>query len=311
MKSKNTTTFQISILFFLLINSLFAIAGYKTFLNLSFKNTIISIILGTILGLLLFNAYFFIFKKINIKKIINKKIVKIVALILLSITLSFLIYRFAYYIHYIYLNKNNLIFITFTLLLLFLYTFHLDHFILSRTLEILLYIFLFFFIVKVIGLIPYVDISYLLPIANNNYQNIILSSFLFAILTSSVLSLLYIFYNKEINEKKVKYYFTVAYITACLFILINYILIIGILGNHLANIYTYPETMVLKSINFFNFIERVDYILAMEYLIGIYSLISILLHNIKKIMSSFHNHFLNKCMYLFIILLFLISILFN
>lgn len=311
MRNKNTTTFQMSILYFLLIHSLFASVGYKTFLNLSFQNTILSIILGTLLGLLFFNIYFYLFKKIDIKKIINNNIIKMIVLLLLSVIMSYLIYRFAYSIHYIYLNKNNLIFITFTLFILFLYTFHLDCFILSRALEILFYIFLLFAILKILGLISYVDISYILPITNHNYQNILISSFVFAILTSSVITYTYVFYNKEINNKKIKYYFTVSYILACLFVLINYILIIGSLGNHLASIYTYPEIMVIKNINFFHFIERIDYILAMEYMICIYALLAILLQNIKKIMNSFHNKYINKYMYLIIILIFIISFIFS
>ncbi len=311
MKSKNTTTFQMAIMFFFLIQSLFAIFGYKTFLNFSFKNTIFSLLLGTIMGLSLLHIYFFLFKKIDIKKIFKNKIIKIILVTLLSILISYCIYRFTSSIHYIYLNKSNLLLITFTLLFLFLYTFYLDSFILSRTLEILLYIFVFFIIIKGIGLIPYVDISYLLPITSNNYQNIIVSACLFAILTSSVLFLLYIFYNDELEKNKLKYYFTISYILSCLFILINYIFIIGILGNPLANIYVYPEVMILKNINFYHFIERVDYILAMEYLIAIYALLSILFHNIKKIMHSFHNTLINKYIYLLIIALFLISFLFN
>lgn len=311
MKNKNTTTFQMSILFFLLIQSLFAITGYKTFLGLSFQNTILSILLGTVIGLLLFHSSFFILKKINVKKIFKNTILKIIVLIILSILVSYFIYRFSFYIHYIYLNKDSLFIITGTLLLLFLYTWRLDSFILSRAIEILFYIFLFFTIIKMIGLVSYVDISYVLPITNNNLLSLLLSSFLFAILTSGILSLLYIFYNQEINSKKIKYYLTVSYLTSCFFILIEYILIIGILGNHLALFYTYPEIMVLKNINFFHFIERIDYILSMEYLISIFALIAILLQNIKKIMTSFHNKYIDKYMYLFIILLFILSFLFN
>lgn len=311
MKNKNTTTFQISILFFLLIQSLFAITGYKTFLNLSFQNTILSILLGTLLGLLLFNGYFYLFKKINIKKIIKYKTIKGIVLLICSILVSYFIYRFSFYIHYIYLNKDNLFLITGTLLLLFLYIWKFDSAILSRAIEILFYIFLIFTLIKIIGLVPYVDVSYLLPITNNNIQSLLLSSCLFGLLTSGILCLLYIFYNKEINSKKIKYYLTVSYLTSCFFILIEYILIIGILGNHLAVIYTYPEIMVLKNINFFHFIERIDYILAMEHLICIFTLLAVLLQNIKKIMTSFHNKYIDKYQILFIIFLFILSFLFN
>lgn len=311
MKNKNTTTFQMSILYFFLIQSLFAITGYRFFLNLSFKNTILSILLGTMIGLCFLNFSFFLFKKVHIKKMISAKVIKICILVLLSILFSYFVYRFSSYIHYLYLNKNSLLFIIFTLLILFLYTFHIDHFIVSRTLEILFYIFLFFMLIKMIGLVSYVEVDYLLPIATNNYNNLLFSSLLFGVFTSGVLGLLYIFYNKEIRKQKIKYYITSSYIVSCMLILINYIFIISILGNHLAGIYMYPEIMILKNINFFHFIERVDYILAFEYLISIYALLSILLQNIKKIMNSFHNKFIDHYLFLFVILLFIISILFS
>ena len=311
MKNKNTTTLQMGILLFLLIQGIFAVVGYKFFLSLSIKNTILSIFLGSLFGVLFLHIYFYFLKKIDWKKITKIKVVKIVYLVFLSLITSYFLYLFSSYIHYIYLNKNNLLFIMITLFLLFLYTYHLKPFILSRTLEIILYIFLFFVFIKIIGLVPYVDVLSLIPITDGNIANILLSSILFGIITSVLVFLLLIFFNKEIDSKKIKYYLTSSYVSSCFLLLVSYVLIIGILGYKLGIFYPYPEVMILKNIAFFDFIERVDYILVFEYLLVIYSLISILLLNIKKTIHSFKNVFFDKHISLYLVFLFIISFIFN
>ncbi len=308
MKNNNTTTFQLSILLFFINYGIINILGYKTFLNISSKNIIISLLLGFILGYILLNIYLYIFNKINIKNYINNKIFKIIALTILSILFVYFIYKLTIFIQYIYLNKSSLIFIIITLLFLFLYTSSINSVILSRSLEILFYILLLLFLFKTISLTSLVDTNYLLPIISNNYFNILKSSLLFGFIFSSSLLLIYTFYNKEINNKKIKHYLTTSFLVAFIMIIINFILIISIMGINLATIYEYPEVMMLKNIKYFNFIERIDYLLSFEYLISIYALLSIILLNIKKIMNSFKSKLVSKNFYLFIILLFIISI---
>ena len=311
MNNKHTTTFQFSILFFLTILALFSTIGYKYFLKLSIYNTILSIIIGTILGIIILAFYFLIFKRINIKKIIKNKFIKIFILIIYSLLFSYFTYKYSTLINYIYLPNNHIIFTSFTILLIFLYLNNIKTFILSRVIEILFYMFLLLFFIHSGSFISQVNPYFLLPAITNNYINLIISSSIFALISSSSIILLYVFYNKEINKKKIKSYLFISYTTSCIFILITYIFIISILGNKLAIFYTYPEIMILKNLSMFSIFERIDYILTFEYLISSFTIISIILINIKKIINSFHTAFIEKYFYIYIIFLFIISIVFN
>ena len=74
-----------------------------------------------------------------------------------------------------------------------------------------------------------------------------------------------------------KYYFL-----ANLTIIIMGILIIGILGPDLINIYRYPEYMILKVIKILNFIEKVENIFAIATLFDLFMVLSISMNSIKE-----------------------------
>ena len=109
---------------------------------------------------------------------------------------------------------------------------------------------LILFIFKILGLVPHIKVINLFPMFNTNINNILLGSVVYMLI--SVVPILSL---NEINDKK---NLILTYIVASITIFTVSFLAISVLGLKEVQLYRYPEYVMLKKINFLNFVSNVD-----------------------------------------------------
>lgn len=265
MKKQDNLLFNSSA--FLLPFSLFIGLGITRIINTARTDSWISIILGTIIGLI-FNY--------TIKKLPNNdnKLTTYLAnaaLLLLGITIITKL------VSSVYLDKTGNITVMIPFLLLILYSAFKDRYSIMKGISILNIIYLFMILFSFASLIPTINLDYFKPIAINSPFKIILGALEYALYSTTPFIVL--------PEYKEKYNYKI-YLLSSLFILIIFILVIGNLGIELSTVYRYPEYMLFKNISLLNFIENTHNILFFTWIINIYTLTSHTSLNIKEIVKD-------------------------
>lgn len=225
-----------------------------------FKESYLTIIMGYILGIIL------IYVTKNIKKNSFTKIL----LFLISIFLSIIVfYQIIDFISYNILKNYSIFIIIISFLLITVYLLLKKYHTFIKTLEVSFSLFLVIKIISIILIIPEINI--------NNINNI---SFSFNYHFIYLGIIIWYFYktinyltNYMINKKRI----IISFFNPLLMKLST----ILVLGNTIFNIYKYPYVNYLKTIRYFDFIERVDGILMFEYLICFFYLLSFLLQSMK------------------------------
>ena len=233
-----------------LSKSLFLGIGLSKILITAKESTIFSLILGTILGSIF--LYFIIKVKTN-----NKIISFIILYILFIVNLA----EFVNLITSIYLIDMNRFIIIIPLLILILYFNTKSVSVHLKVSKIILIINIFLFIIGYIILLPNIDLLNYLPLYNVSFKKIIFCSLEFA-LYSSIPNIVYTNLNYKIKNKKI----IINYLISCLFIIFIFLIVQGILGIELINIFKYPEYVVFKRINLLNFIQNIENILSFFWL---------------------------------------------
>lgn len=223
----------------------------------------ISIIIGTILGLLIIKIFTTLPPKENkIFKYIYSFIILTINLLLVTKLISS-----------IYLNKTPDIIVIFPLIMLIYYSTSKDKQLIFKLSQIMCFIFLLFSLIPIITLTPKIELDYFKPIFTNNIYTILKTSLDYALISTAP----YILYPnlKENYNKK-------TYLLSSLMILIITTITIGNLGPNLAKLYRYPEYMIFKEISILGFIENIQNILSFLWLYTSFILSSVATHNIKE-----------------------------
>jgi spore germination protein KB len=287
--------------YFLSKSSMFGL-GYFLLCNLNDKNTYLSIILGTILGLFIIYIYSKIsnYSNYNIHKYLNNtfigKIFNIILLLFYIYILLITILTITTFINSFYLIKTPRIIIILSILLLSIYLSFKDNKTLINLSSLFFCFSIFIVILFTILLIPYSNINELLPIFNYNNINILKGSIIYALISTVPLIIIN---NYNTNIKITLKNYLVASI-------INLTIVIGTtlsLGN-LLNVYRFPEYAVLKQIRILDFIENIENISAFGWYAESFIVISLTIFNIKDTLSFKYNK-----LYLVILLLSLIPML--
>ena len=165
IKGMDTTIFL-----FFLINACFILIGSKTIIKLNGINSLLTIVIGTVIG------YFFIN---YMSHLLNKKRIKNNKFILLSsslICLFLTVYsgqQLASFISYNMLEHVSIYIITFSFLILVTYLASKKINIIIRICEIFLFIFLIIFVIEVISLIKYINFKDIVTLKSIDIMNMI------------------------------------------------------------------------------------------------------------------------------------------
>jgi spore germination protein KB len=271
--------------------------GYFLLIKDNGKNSWISIILGTILGVIILYIYNLIRQK-SINKLTNylKKrllgklyifiLIMFYILLLIFISITLIMFVNSFYL----INTPKIMILLPFLLLAYYLVIHNSNSLLILS-NLLFYFSIFIVLLFTLLLIKYFNYTELMPIYNYNYINIIKGSLIYASITS-IPSILLLNYNNTFKNT-LKYYLLGSFI--------NLIIILGTIlasGDALIKIYSFPEYDVLKQIKILDFIENIENISALGWYSELFIMTSMLLNNIKNLLPV-----KNSNIYLLIVLI--------
>ena len=272
MASKRQKLF---LLYYISRASLFGL-GYSRMFALTKQDTWISAMIGLGIGLII---VFMISKIMNNKKYINNKIIICILIILYSFFISEeLTTLMNFMTSFFLLNTPNYI-ISLAAIIVSLYVVSKGIKSILRTGEIVFYFNIFITITTLVILCSYINISHLFPILDSSVTSIVKSSIIFALYTTIPLINLLNLENKGQGLTKM-------YLISSLTIIMLIICVLGIFGPRLTEILRFPEYIVLKRIKLLSFIEKIESILSITYIIDNLMLIIISTYNIKYLVKD-------------------------
>lgn len=239
------------------------------------KDAIFSVILAYIIGFIPLFIFMYLFNhNDNIIDLINKIFGKVFGNIINYILLIPITVICACYLNSIcnflvsqFLTETPVYIIYVCISVVIIYAVYKGYEVVSRTALILSSITLLFLLVSVIGLIPCVRIDNFLPIFESGTKNIFISSLLF-VLSSVIPCFLLLFLSSDniSDKKKINKSIIISYSFGMITAFIGSFFTIGTLGVYLTRIYQYPEYMMLKKISLFNFFDRIENLIAIQWL---------------------------------------------
>lgn len=310
MKNKiNNINFS-TIIFFISQQSFLGV-GLLKILTLTRQNSIYVSFISTIFTfiiLLLFLSYYNYLPDYNVKdKIITtyKKTNKVINLFILLFTILFFIYSLfllSIYIQNKYLNETPKIIIISLFLIPIVYSVNCGIKTITKTSFILFVISILDYIFMFIGIIKFINIENFKPLFEVNSNNLLLSSIHYSIyLCSSLFLILSVPKNHLENPNKVNNHIIIFILLSNFFIFLLLFGIIGVFGIDLSLLFDFPGYILTKKINFFDFINHIENIASLVWLISIFFNCVMSLYLIKIYIKS------NKIFYLITITCLLIS----
>lgn len=263
----NRKTFSLS---FFLGRAFFLGFGFSLILSTTNKDSWICFILGTIIGILF--VYFISKIKDQMKELTLKeylrdhKILKYIILIVFFLFNFFLLEQILFILETFassfFLIKSPPYFILAPIILLiFIATKNSWHTI-GRLGEILMPFSLVIIVVTLLILVPYLNFDHFTPILTTPTTDIIKNTLFFAFYSSAPFLLLL---NAPMKETKL----VRKYLLSTLTIVLIGVFIIAVIGPNLIQIYRYPEYMILKKIKAFQFLEKIENIISVTWIIDL------------------------------------------
>lgn len=160
----------------------------------------------------------------------------------------------------------------------------------SRVSLILLVINLILFTIGFIGLIPSMETANLKPVLEFGIGRPLQATFYFiTLMVMPIFVLLIVPKNKVIDPKNFNKSIIISYFVALLLIFGFCIITLGILGIHLASIYQYPEYIILKHVNLFGFLDRIENIITAQWIFGLFFCVTFAVYYIGNSIKLEHN----------------------
>ena len=282
MTNKKIGLLQLASLTFFLGISSFPLFIEKI-IKISKSDTIISIILGSLLTLITFKGILYLRKKIKPKN----KYLKILISLLLSIVFIYLLLETTNFVKYSYLSSGNFYSILILILLMSLTTSLQSYKEVSSLSLILIFIFIPLFIINIIGSSFSLDLTYLKVLFNTNSIDIIKGSVLFFIYEIVPLSLLLFIPYKEIdNRKKQDRYLYLALILSLLVIIIEYLLLYFSSSINVLTSYKYPFMLTINSLSSTFILGRLSYIISFYLLFSSIITLALIICVIKQLVLN-------------------------
>ena len=282
MTNKKIGLLQLASLTFFLSISSFPLFIEKI-IKISKSDTIISIILGSLLTLIIFKVILSLRKKVKPKN----KYLKIFISILLSIIFIYLLLETTNFIKDTYLSSGNFYSILILLLLMCLVISLREFKELTSLSLILLFIFIPLFIINIIGSSFSIDLTYLKVPFTSSIINIVKGSILFFIYEIIPLSLLLFIPYKEVdNRKKQDKYLYLAIISGIVIIIIDYLLLYFSCSINILTSYNYPFMLTINSLSSTFILGRLSYLISFYLLFSPIITLSLIICVIKQLMLN-------------------------
>lgn len=295
--NKKISTNELFAISICMSGALFPGFGSPFLLRYGKSTSLITNVLGFLLGLIPLLMMIFIFKKMKNENIFNFNKRK---LSILGYIINIILIAIASFIAFInswslfnfiisqFLTRNSYYIISLCLCSIIAISVIKGIESIGRTTLLLITILIITMIISSGLLIPNIKIDNLLPILNISKTNFLKSTIMYLSLTS-----LPIFFLLGINKQKIvdKENYSKKIIISSIFTLIavtGYLfLILATFGTELSSIFAYPEYTLFKSIRSFEFIQRIENILAIVIYIAYFGNFAYLIYFIKEGINSF------------------------
>jgi len=166
--------------------------------------------------------------------------------------------------------------------------------IISNVTQVLMCINLILFIISFTSLGSEINLENFLPLLKENTNNIFITSL--KITTINILPLITILIipkEKITNQKKYHKAIIYSYIIGSLISIAFIVGAYGVLGQYLINLYEYPQYAVLKKVKLLGFLERIENIASIQWIIGSYVYLTIIINYISKNIKSNNKKIIN------------------
>jgi spore germination protein KB len=276
---------ELSTLIYFSVRSSFIGIGINSYLYFGKVDAYLSVIIGIFVGIL---PLLLILKIAKFKKdatiheinqmIFGKKIGNFINILLIGFTFfyaSILFYDLINFISSEYLYKTPSTIIGIMLLFPIIYIIPKGLKTIARTSTILFIISIILYLFSIGGLIPSFSFENLLPFLENGIQGSITGSINHIAYAVLPIFLFTIIPRENIQEeKKLTKGIIFAQIFASIICLLSLLNVIGVLGIDLALLYQYPDYHMLRRIQVGGFIQRVESILAIQWMLCLFMMIA-------------------------------------
>jgi len=300
-----------SLVSFTILSTLIGI-GFNNVTKIAKVDSYISIILGYIIGFIPILLFIYLF---NQEKTLNElieetfgkslgKIINYLLLIPIGIIGICSVYSICNFMVSQFLSDTPIIVLYVVPSIVILYGLIKGIEALSRTSLILYIIALILVIITVVGLAPQLKFDNFKPVLENGLTNPLKGSLSF-VLSDIIPVFIVLSISKKniINKEKTTKSIIIFYSLALLIMFLNISMTIGTLGIHLTDMYQYPEYLVLKQISFFNFLDRIENFVTIQWIFRTFILISLVVYYIKNTIKKDSNSKLLPALILTIIII--------
>ncbi len=260
--------------------------GISNIFALSGKDAYLSAILGLLLGLgIIFLINFFSRDiKTNLKDYLKTKsvlncLLKGLFFLFYSLIIFIGILFFSTLVSSYYLTYTPSFMICLPILFLLIYLTNKGLKVLGRVAQIIFPVCLIIIIIKILLLMDAANWEYFLPFLTYQPSKIFLAALFFAVLTASP-ALMLIEEKVPLKQQIINY--LIGGITG-FFIITN---ITSVLGDTLVKIFSYPEYAILRKIEFFNFIENVENLIAYIWLCDLFLTVALAVNRLTNLSSK-------------------------
>lgn len=294
--TKKISSFQLGILTFFLAKASFFPIASSMILKSSGHNFWISIILGVMVGFIPLMVFIFINKHDENKNIFELNIsnfgkvignvLNFLIVIAVIIVGTIMLLSICNFIFFNYLDAIPQLFIAALLLLVISYAAIKGIETICRTSQILWIFSTVIFIIGFVCLLNYIDLSNFKPIFEISFNDILLSTYnviLFSIAPIFLLSV--IPHNIIVKKERYKKSIIIGYVGGLLIVFLTLFSTVGVLGN-ITNLFLFPEYIALKNIQYFHFFERIENIVAIQWIFDSFVFLTVILYFLKKYMNS-------------------------
>lgn len=242
--------------------ALFMGVGLSRVLSSCHEHIFITVIIGTIMGLLLMYLFRLEMKSSIINILLNSVIIIIALVILINM------------ISTMYLTEMPKFVIGIPFVLLLLYLFSKKEIILYRIGGILLTINLICYTLSFLSLIKYLNFN------NFHYTNTGIGNIMYAALQYAIFSITPTFFTRNKDTKDISIYkmYIISSITMCIIFLFTY----GILGSNLIGLVRYPEYLILKEVRISDAIQNIENIMSFMWIIDAFMIVASCGNSIKN-----------------------------
>ena len=298
--NKKVSNIQIGMLLYLITSSMFLGVSDVILLRKASNEVLISMLLGTIIGIIPLLMYLKInstYQNLNIfeknKKLFGHILGTLINILLITMYMVFLSMAIRAVVIFLtskYLENTSFFLIGLLILLTSLVICYKGIITISRISQISFVACIILVIIIELFLIKYIEIDNILPFfSSKNYIKNIIDGSIYHASSCSLLSFLLLSIKKDKIKNNKKYNKTaiIFYLIASLSLTLVMFFIIGSFGYDMSTLFKYPEYILLKKIGLFNSELHLENLLAFRWIFYMIALSNISLYGIIKGVNSF------------------------